>query len=84
MFVKSKGNREDELRSDRREKQAMEDRDDKRKQPPYEAFKSKVKGLEDAVFESGSVEHAAQFVKTLEEIADYVQKNDQGRGTSSF
>ena len=31
-------------------------------------------GLEDAVFENGAVKHAAQFTKTLEEIANYVQK----------
>ena len=40
----------------------------------YKAFKSKVDGLEEAVIESGAVKHAAQFTKTLEEIAKYVQK----------
>ena len=40
----------------------------------YKALKSKVDSLEDAVFESGAVKHAAQFTKTLEEIANYVQK----------
>ena len=30
-------------------------------------------GLKDAVFESGSVKHVAQFTETLEKIADYVQ-----------
>ena len=35
--------------------------------------KSKIKGLKYAVFESCSVKHAAQFTKTLEEIADNVQ-----------
>ena len=29
--------------------------------------------LEDEVFKSESVNHAAQFTKTLEEIADYIQ-----------
>ena len=33
---------------------------------------NKVEGLEDAVFESGAVKHAAQFMKTLEEISKYV------------
>ena len=54
-------------------KQAAKGWDYKGERPPYKAFKSKVEGLEDAVFESGSVEHAAQFTKTLEGIADYVQ-----------
>ena len=40
----------------------------------YKAFRSKIDGLEDAVFESGAVKHAAQFTKTLEEIANYVQR----------
>ena len=30
-------------------------------------------GLKDAVFKSGSVKHAVQFTKTLEQIADYIQ-----------
>ena len=46
-------------------------RDGKRKTSVYKPFKSKVEGLEDAVFESGAVKHAAQF----EEIANYIQKN---------
>ena len=35
---------------------------------------SKVEGLEDAVFESGAMKHAAQFTNMLEEITNYVQK----------
>ena len=54
-------------------KLATKGRDDKRTWPPYKEFKSKVEGLEDAFFESGSVKHAAQFTKTLEEIADYIK-----------
>ena len=30
-------------------------------------------GLKDAIFKSRSVKHAAQYTKTLEKIADYVQ-----------
>ena len=37
-------------------------------------FKSNVEGLVEACFESGTVKHAAQFTKMLEEIANYVQK----------
>ena len=48
--------------------------DGKQKSSLYKPFKSKVEGLEDAVFESGAVRHAAQFTKTLGEIANYVQK----------
>ena len=44
--------------------------DGKRKTSVYKAFRSKVNGLEDAVFESGAVKHAAQFTKTLEEITN--------------
>ena len=40
----------------------------------YKAFKSKVYGLEVAVFESRAVKHVAQFTKTLKEIAKYFQK----------
>ena len=38
-----------------------------------QAFKSKIKGLKDPVFKSGSIKHTAQFTKILEEIANYVQ-----------
>ena len=48
--------------------------DGKQKPTVYKPFKSKVKGLKDTVFESGAVKHAAQFMKILEEIANYVQK----------
>ena len=48
--------------------------DGKQKSSLYKPFKSKVEGLEDAVFESGAVKHAAQFTKTLEEIANYMEK----------
>ena len=47
--------------------------DDKKKWLMHKAFKSRVEGLKDAVFESGSLKHAAQFTKTLEEIIDYIQ-----------
>ena len=46
----------------------------KQKSSLYKPFKSKVEGLEGAVFESGAVKHAYQFTKALEEIANYVQK----------
>ena len=39
----------------------------------YKVFKSRVEGLKDAVFESGTVKHAVQFTKTLQEIVDYIQ-----------
>ena len=48
--------------------------DGKRKTLVYKPFKSKVNCVEDAVFESGAVKHAAQFMKTLEEISNYVKK----------
>ena len=41
--------------------------------PQYKAFKSRVEGFKDAVFEIGLIKHAAQFTKTLKEIADYVR-----------
>ena len=47
----------------------MKSRDGKQKKSIYKAFKNKVDGLEDTVFESG-----AQFTKMLEEIANYIQK----------
>ena len=47
----------------------------KRKTSVYKPSKSKVIGLEDAVFKRGAVTHATQFMKTLEEIANYVQKS---------
>ena len=49
-------------------KLAMKGWDDKTKQPLYKAFKSKVRGLEDAVFESRSVKHTAQFIETSERL----------------
>ena len=48
--------------------------DGKRKMIACKTFKSKVKGLEEAVFESGVMKHATQFTETLKEIAKYVQK----------
>ena len=47
-------------------------RDGRQKTTQYKPFKSKVEGLEDAIFESGAVKHATQFTKTLEEIAKYI------------
>ena len=38
------------------------------------SFKIKVEVLEEAVFESGAVNHAAQLVKTLEDIGKFIQK----------
>ena len=49
-------------------------RDGKQKKTQYKAFKNKVECLENAVFESGAANYAAQFVKMLEEIAKHVQK----------
>ena len=49
----------------------------KRKTMQHKTFKSKVRELKDAVFESGAVKHAAQFTKTLEEIVKYVKKLQQ-------
>ena len=49
--------------------------DGKRKTIQYKQLKSQFEGLEDVVFKSGAIMHAAQFTKTLEEIAKYVQKN---------
>ena len=49
--------------------------DGKQKMIQYKPFKSKVEGLEEAVFESGTLKHAAQFTKMLKEILKYVQKN---------
>ena len=40
----------------------------------WKTFKSKVKGLEDAIFQIWAVKHAAQFTKVLEETAKYIQK----------
>ena len=51
--------------------------DGKHKSSIYKPFKSKVEGLEDAVFKSGAVKHAAQLTKMLEQIANYVQKIQQ-------
>ena len=56
------------------EKFIAKGRDGKQKTILYKPFKSKIEGLEDAVFESGAVKHAAQFTKMLEEIAKYIQK----------
>ena len=39
----------------------------------YKTFKSKVEQFEDAMFENGSIKHATQFTKMLEEISKYVQ-----------
>ena len=39
--------------------------DIKQRIPQFKAFKNKLKGLEDAVFESRAVKHAVQFTKTL-------------------
>ena len=46
----------------------------KRKIIQYKQFKSKVEGLEEAVFESRAMKHATQFTKMLEEISKYVKK----------
>ena len=48
--------------------------DDKQKSLVYKPFKSKGEGLEDS-FESGTVKHAAQFTKALEDIVNYIKKN---------
>ena len=48
--------------------------DGKHKTSVYKPFKHKVNGLEDTVFKIGAVKHVAQFMKTLEEIANYIQK----------
>ena len=73
LFVKKQGKCENELRNKRREQSGHSG---------PKAFKSRVVGLKDAVFDSKSVKHAVQFDKTLEEIADYVQvkyNNDVAR-----
>ena len=49
-------------------------KDGKRKMIAYNTFKSKVEGLEKAVFENGAVKHATQFTKTLKEIAKIFSK----------
>ena len=36
-------------------------------------FKSKIKAMENVIFEMGSVKNAAQFSRSLLNIADYVQ-----------
>ena len=41
----------------------------------FRPFKSSIGGLEVSVFESGTVRHAAQFMKTVEAIAKYIQIN---------
>ena len=46
----------------------------KQKLTVYKPFKRKVECLESAVFKSGAVKHAAQFMKMLEEITNYIQK----------
>ena len=43
--------------------------------PSFRSFKSSIPGLDDKIYKSGAVKHAAQFTKTSEEIADYVQTN---------
>ena len=43
--------------------------DGKQRTLQYKAFKSKIEGLEDAVFESKDVKHADQLIKKLEDIA---------------
>ena len=48
--------------------------DGKRKSVVNMSFKIKVEVLEEAVFESGAVNHAAQLVKTLEDIDKFIQK----------
>ena len=40
----------------------------------YKPFKCKVEDVEDAVFESGAVKHAVQFMNMLKEVANHVQK----------
>ena len=41
----------------------------------FKPFKIIIIGLKDKVFKSGEVKDDAQFTKTSEEIADYVQMN---------
>ena len=54
-------------------KPALKSRESKTKISMYKTFKKKVEGLEEVVFKSGAVKHAAQITKMLEEIAKYVQ-----------
>ena len=46
----------------------LQGRDGKQKLMLYKPLKSKVEGIQDAVFESRAVKYAAQFTKILEEI----------------
>ena len=57
-----------------------------------QAFKSKIDGLENAVFKSGAMKHAAQFTKMLEknckvhaeDIQQQCGKYDKGHGMPNF
>ena len=60
---------------------AANGRDDERRMPQYEAFKSELEGLQDAVFESGAVRLAAPFPNIPEDVADYVRVKYTGRVT---
>ena len=47
--------------------------ENKKKASVYKTFKSNIEGLEDAMCESRAVNHAAQFMKMLQEIEKFVQ-----------
>ena len=50
-------------------------------------FKSKIKSIEDDLFEVGSVKNAAQFLRSLLNIADHVQtkyNSEVGGGSSNL
>ena len=40
-----------------------------------ETYKSKIKAIKDNIFKIGSVRNAAQFTRSLANIADYTQMN---------
>ena len=61
-----------EMENESQKKFIMKSQVGKQKTIQYKPLKSKTEGLEDAVFESSAVKHAAQFSKMLEEIARYV------------
>ena len=74
LLIKSH-KKEEKSNSDFKDKRkhATKVQEDNQSTSQYKTFKSKMEGLEDAIFESGAMKHVTQFTKMLKEIADYVQ-----------
>ena len=71
LIIKSQQNKKkiNSYKIKEEKKPATKSHKNKKKKSVYKAFKCKVKGLKDTMFESGAVKHAAQFTKSLKEIA---------------